>query len=77
VSTQLKLKNILITLGTKVSLFAVMFHRTSCRNFDTFGAKKFDTEQWAVCDASNCNTNLTKDVNNETLTLNSATREEF
>jgi len=39
--------------------------------------EKIGPELWAVCDDSNCNTNFTKDVNNETLTLNSETREEF
>ena len=34
------------------------------------GYKKIGTEHWAVCAASNCNTNCTKGVNNETLTLN-------
>ena len=36
-----------------------------------FGATKIvATEHWTVCDVSNYNTNFTKDVNNETLTLN-------
>jgi hypothetical protein len=42
-----------------------------------FWATKFFTEHWTVCDASNSNTNFTKDVNNETLTLKPETREEF
>jgi len=32
--------------------------------------KKFGAEHWAVCDASNSNTNFTKDVTNGNLTLN-------
>jgi len=39
--------------------------------------KKIGAEHIAVCDASNFNTNCTKDVNKETLTLNPETREEF
>jgi hypothetical protein len=35
-----------------------------------FGLQKVTTEHLAVCDASNSNTNFTKDVNNENLTLN-------
>jgi hypothetical protein len=39
--------------------------------------QKIDTEHCAVCDPSNSNTNFTKDVNNETLTLKTEPREEF
>jgi len=33
--------------------------------------------KWVVCDASKSNTNLTKDVENETPTLNDEPREEI
>ena len=33
--------------------------------------------KWVVCDASKSNTNLTKDVKNETPTLNTKPREEI
>jgi len=42
-----------------------------------FGLQKIKAEHWAVCDVSNSNWNFTKDVNNESLTVNSETREEF
>jgi len=44
---------------------------------NNFGLQNVGTEQWAVCDASNSNTNFAKDVNNETLTLNTETWEKF
>jgi len=44
---------------------------------NNFGLQNVGTEQWAVCDDSNSNTNFAKDVNNETLTLNPETWEEF
>jgi hypothetical protein len=55
-------------LGIKVSLVSAKFHGSKCWNFDSclakINLKKFGTELWAVCDAPNSHTNLTKDVNN-------------
>jgi hypothetical protein len=45
--------------------------------FRYFRSSKIGTEHWAVCDASNSNTNFTKDINKENLTLNPESREEF
>jgi len=42
-----------------------------------FGLQNIGTEHWAVCDASNSNTNFTKDFNNENLTLKHKPRREF
>ena len=66
-----------LTLGTRVSLAAITFNGTNFGNLVSFWAKKISTEHWAVCDASNPNTNFTKAANNETLTLNPKPREEF
>jgi len=42
-----------------------------------FGPQKISTEHWAVCYNYNSNMSFTKDVTNETLTLNPEHREEF
>jgi len=68
-STKMSLQKLSITLGINFSFFEVTFHVYNFRNFYTFWTTNIGTVHWAVCDASNCNTNFTKDFNNENLTL--------
>jgi len=63
-------------LGNNVSLFAITFHGNNCRNFYFLGYKKVETEHWVDFDASNSNKNFTKDVKDESLTLNAEPRKE-
>jgi hypothetical protein len=42
-----------------------------------FRIQNYREGTWVVCDSSKNNTNFTKDVNNETLTLNLEPREEI
>ena len=41
------------------------------------GYKNHRNETWAVCEGSDCSTDWTKDVNNETVTVKNETLEEF
>jgi len=65
----MSLQKLSITLGINFSFFEVTFHGNNFRNFYSFWTSHIGTEHWAVCDASNPNTNFTKDVNIENLTL--------
>jgi high-affinity nickel permease len=71
------LKNISVTLGTNVSVLALHFVGIIVEMLILSELRKTSTEHRAFYDNSNSNTNITKDVNNETLTLNPEPREEF